>query len=421
MGESGFAPIRRITIFGLVENVQRAFPIIHTLHTVRTFLVRAHLLNNFLTDMNPPFQFGRAIADEFFTDRQQESERLLANFQNGINTILISPRRWGKTSLVKKVAKSAATNELKIIYIDIFQCREPEDFFQLFVETILKHAIPKWQQRLQAVGEFLTHLAPKITVSPDSTNEFSIALDLKKDEKTPAEILNLPDRLAEKLNCNFVICIDEFQQIGEFKDSLSFQKLLRSAWQHHTRTSYCLFGSQKHLMQHLFTDKSLPFYKFGDVIYLTKIPTREWVSFIVSRFQNSGKNITPEQAQTICQTVDNHSSYVQQLSWLVWLDTTTAVTQPIIENAKADLIAQNSPLFEALTTNLTAPQLRFLKAVMAGEEKLTTQAAIEKYKLNSSANVMAIKKALIKRDIIEVYNERLTFTDPVLALWLAQE
>ena len=59
-------------------------------------------------------------------------------------------------------------------------------------------------------------------------------------------------------------------------------------------------------MQHLFTDKSLPFYKFGDVIYLTKIPTREWVSFIVSRFQNSGKNITPEQAQTICQTVDNH-------------------------------------------------------------------------------------------------------------------
>ena len=122
MGESGFAPIRRITIFGLVENVQRAFPIIHTLHTVRTFLVRAHLLNNFLTDMNPPFQFGRAIADEFI-DRQQESERLLANFQNGINTILISPRRWGKTSLVKKVAKSAATNELKIIYIDIFQCR----------------------------------------------------------------------------------------------------------------------------------------------------------------------------------------------------------------------------------------------------------------------------------------------------------
>ena len=106
--------------------------------------------------MNPPFQFGRAIADEFFTDRQQESERLLANFQNGINTILISPRRWGKTSLVKKVAKSAATNELKIIYIDIFQCREPEDFFQLFVETILKHAIPKWQQRLQAVGEFHT-------------------------------------------------------------------------------------------------------------------------------------------------------------------------------------------------------------------------------------------------------------------------
>jgi hypothetical protein len=378
-------------------------------------------LLNILSDMHSPFQFGRAIADEYFTDRHQESQRLLTNFQNGINTILISPRRWGKTSLVKKVAKSAEADELKIIYIDIFQCREPEDFFQLFVEAILKHALPKWQQRLQAIGDFLAHIAPRITVSPDPINEFSIALDLRKDEKTPDEILNLPDRLASKLNCNFVICIDEFQQIGEFRDSLSFQKLLRTAWQHHTRTSYCLFGSQKHLMQHLFTDKSLPFYKFGDIIYLTKISTPEWVSFIVSRFQNSGKKITPHQAQIICQTVENHSSYVQQLSWLVWLDTTTAVTAASIENAIADLIAQNSPLFEALTTNLTAPQLRFLKAVIAGEEKLTTQSVIEKYKLNSSANVMAIKKALIKRDIIEVYNGHLTLTDPVLALWLAQE
>ena len=370
--------------------------------------------------MNPPFQFGRAITDEFFTDRTQESARLLANFQNGINTILISPRRWGKTSLVKRVAKTAATEEVKIIYIDIFQCREPEDFFQLFVETLLKHALPKWQQRLQAIAEFLTQIAPRISVSPSPAHEFSIALDLKKEEKFPDEILNLPDRLAAKLHCRFVICIDEFQQIGEFKDSLRFQKLLRTAWQHHSHTSYCLFGSQKHLMQQLFTSKSLPFYKFGDIVYLSKIPTEEWVNFIVARFQNSRKTITPAQAQTICQTVENHSSYVQQLAWLVWLHTTTEVTAASIENAVADLIAQNSPLFEELTSHLTAPQWRFLKAVIAGEEKLTTQGAIAKYKLNSSANVIAIKKALIKRDILEVYNERLTLTDPVLAFWIAQ-
>jgi len=371
--------------------------------------------------MNCPFQFGRAITDEFFTDRHEESQRLLGNFQNGINTILISPRRWGKTSLVKKVASSVEMNELKVIYIDVFPCREPDDFFQLFAETILRHALPKWQQRLQAIGEFLTQIAPRINVSPDPINEFSIGLDLNKDEKSPIEILNLPEQLATRLNCNFVICIDEFQQIGEFKDSLNFQKLLRTVWQHHTRTSYCLFGSQKHLMQHLFTDKSLPFYKFGDVMYLNKIATEEWVNFIVSRFQNTAKKIIPEQAQTICQTVENHSSYVQQLAWLVWSYTTTVVTSEIMENAIADLVAQNSPLFEELTSGLTAPQLRFLKAIIAGEEKLTTQFAIEKYKLNTSANVVAIKKALIKRDIIEVDNNRLIFTDPVLALWLAQK
>ncbi len=74
-----------------------------------------------------------------------------------------------------------------------------------------------------------------------------------------------------------------------------------------------------------------------------------------------------------------------------------------------------------IASQLTGTQLRFLRAIIAGEEKLTTQAAIEKYKLNSSANVMAIKRALIKRDIIAVEHERLTFTDPVFALWLAQE
>ena len=174
-------------------------------------------------------------------------------------------------------------------------------------------------------------------------------------------------------------------------------------------------------MHSLFTNKSLPFYKFGDLIYLSKIPTQEWTSFIVSRFQDSGKSITPEQAQTICQAVDNHSSYVQQFSWLVWLATTTVVTPEGIEGARSDLIAQNSPLFEAIAAQLTGSQLRFLRAIIAGEEKLTTQAAIEKYKLNSSANVMAIKRALIKRDIIAVEHEHLTFTDPVFALWLTQE
>ena len=371
--------------------------------------------------MTAPFQFGRAISDEFFTDRRQESQRLLANFQNGINTILISPRRWGKTSLVKRVAKEAQTRELQVIYLDVFQCREPEDFFHLFVTTILKHTIPQWQQRLQTLWEYLAHIAPKITLSPDPTNEFSISFDFKRDNKSPSDILQLPERLAVKLNCRFVICIDEFQQIGEFKDTLTFQKLLRTAWQHHEHTSYCLFGSQQHLMHSLFTNKSLPFYKFGDLIYLSKIPTQEWTSFIVSRFQDSGKSITPEQAQTICQAVDNHSSYVQQFSWLVWLATTTVVTPEGIEGARVDLIAQNSPLFEAIASQLTGTQLRFLRAIIAGEEKLTTQAAIEKYKLNSSANVMAIKRALIKRDIIAVEHERLTFTDPVFALWLAQE
>ena len=105
--------------------------------------------------------------------------------------------------------------------------------------------------------------------------------------------------------------------------SKTFQKRLRSVWQLQKSVSYCLFGSKKHLMNKLFEKKSYPFYKFGDAIYLSKIGTRDWIEYICKRFEVTGKQIPKELAEKICQTVDNHSSYVQQLAWLIWIHTGT--------------------------------------------------------------------------------------------------
>ena len=175
-------------------------------------------------------------------------------------------------------------------------------------------------------------------------------------------------------------------------------------------------------MNELFEKKSLPFYKFGDAIYLQKIPTADWVEYICGRFEATGKSISPELAKKVCDTVDNHSSYVQQLAWLIWVNTDKVATENEFKEAYNDILDQNTPLFEKLTENLSAYQINFLKAVINGVSKeFSTQEIIQKYRLGSSANVATIKKALIKKELIEIEKREVTIADPLLKVWLQKE
>ena len=119
-------------------------------------------------------------------------------------------------------------------------------------------------------------------------------------------------------------------------------------------------------MHELFEKKSLPFYKFGDAIYLDKISTTDWVSYICERFAKTGKQISPKLAERVCKTVDNHSSYVQQFSWLLWVHTKEIAGERDFDEAYQDLINQNSALFEKQTENLSSYQMNFLRALTDG-------------------------------------------------------
>lgn len=218
--------------------------------------------------MNKPFVFGVSAVGDNFTDRKIETENLIANFRNGVNTILISPRRWGKTSLVKNAGRLAESKELKIIYLDIFSCKTENEFFTDFATAVIKQTSVKWEDWVENVKVFLSGLTPKISLGVDPLNDFSIGFDLKEKKQSESDILSLPEKIAQKKNLKLVICIDEFQQVLDFTNPENFQKKLRSVWQHQTDVSYCLYGSKKHLMSLLFEKKSLPFYKFGDVVYL---------------------------------------------------------------------------------------------------------------------------------------------------------
>ena len=371
---------------------------------------------------NKPFTFGVATSGDNFTDREKETERLLMNFRHGVNTILISPRRWGKTSLVQKVCRLVQTEQLKVVYLDIFSCRSNKDFYDAFASAILKQTSSESEEWIENAKLFLARITPKISIGPDPMTDFSISFEINHRSNDIDEILQLPEKIAQKKGCNIVVCIDEFQQIAEFKDSKTFQKRLRSVWQLQKSVSYCLFGSKKHLMNELFEKKSFPFYKFGDAIYLSKISTQNWIEYICRRFEVTGKQISEELAEKICQRVDNHSSYVQQLAWLVWIHTDKIATEQDFEAAYQDIIDQNTPLFEKQTESLTTYQMNFLRAIIDGiHSEFTTQEVLNKYQLGSSANVSIVKRALVKKELIEIEKRQVVIPDPIMAVWLKRE
>ena len=175
-------------------------------------------------------------------------------------------------------------------------------------------------------------------------------------------------------------------------------------------------------MNELFEKKSLPFYKFGDVMYLQKINAADWVNYICGRFEATGKVIDRELAERICKWVDNHSSYVQHVAGLVWVHTDKVATPQDLEMAYEDIIDQNTPLFEKQTENLSTYQMNFLRAVIDGvRSEFTSQMILQRYELGSSANVSIIKRALLKKELIEIENRQVSIPDPVMQVWLRRK
>ena len=367
-----------------------------------------------------PFAYGVQVTGCLFTDRENESARLKNNFLYGINTILISPRRYGKSSLVNRVCETLGTDEIRVARLDVFGCRSQEEFFDAFATAVIKATSTQWEEWMENIKRFLSRLVPKVSIGTDPVNEFSISLDYHNIQGTAEEILDLPETIAREKDYRLVVCIDEFQQIGSFEDSLTFQKLLRSRWQLQKNVSYCLFGSKKHMMETFFCEPNFPFYKFGDLIHLSTIDSEKWIDFIEERFEATGKSIPRKIAEDIVSTVQAHSSYVQQLSWLVWINTETVATREAFNSALNTLLRDCEPLFVNQTENLPKGQMNLLRAVAKGATfDLTRQETMKRYNLGVSANVVKSKKTLIAQDLLFVDGNNLRFCDPILALWLA--
>jgi len=370
-----------------------------------------------------PFIFGKSADLINFTDREEESQCLEMNFKSLINTIIISPRRWGKTSLVKNVAEKVRNEQkdIKVCAIDIFNVRSEAEFYEHFAKETLKATSNRWEEMAENAKTFLSHLLPKISFSPDSQAEISFGVGWETLQKSPDEILNLPETIAKTKKVGVIVCIDEFQSIGDFPESLAFQRKLRSHWQHHHNVAYCLYGSKRSMLLDIFSNSAMPFYKFGDIMFLQKISNQKWGEFIKKRFDDTNKKISIEQAEYLAKLVDNHSYYVQQLAQQAWLRTKMNCSKEITDEALQGIKNQLSLLFVGQIETLTSKQINFLKAVIDGETAFSSQGNLKKYRLGSSANLKKIKTTLISREIIDVTPQNVDILDPIFKLWLKED
>jgi len=373
--------------------------------------------------MNSPFHFGKTVEGEAFTNRRTDIQRLINNFNSGINTVLVSPRKWGKSSLVKRAAKilTDENENIKFCFLDLMKIIDEDDFYNIMARELIRSTSTKPDEIWSKVKNFFTRITPKISFGADPINDFEVNFELKKNEKDYEEILNLPERIAEDKGIKIIICIDEFQDLINFKNPLLFQKRLRSVFQHHKLTSYCFYGSKKDMMAGLFEKKTMPFYKFGDLFFLQKISREDLITFISECFTRTNKNITSELAGRITDLMECHPYYVQQLSHLVWVNTEITATEEIFRKSIEDLLNQNTFFFEREIENLSVSQLKFLKVIADGiTDGFTKSEVIEKYGLSTSANVIKVKNYLIQKQILDINKSRISFLDPAFQLWFKE-
>ena len=369
--------------------------------------------------MRSPFVYGKIAEGDNFLDREVETARMVENFHNLTNTVLISPRRWGKSSLVRKARLFAESRypEVRTCDVDLFNVRTEEEFYSQLASEVLKATSGRLEDMVGSAKRFLSSLVPTFTFG-DPLNSVKFSFQVQPTGQNADEILDMAERIAEEKNIILVICIDEFQQIANFPDSDFLQGKLRSHWQKHQRVAYCLYGSRRHMMTEIFTNPGKPFYKFGQNIFLEKIDRTLWPDFIVSRFSETGKEIGEPQCERIVDLVDNNPYYVQQLSEMVWNRVQAACSDETVEEAFIDLVGMQAGLNLALTQTLSVSQQNLLHAIVAGNTRLTSAAVLEKYGLKNSLTVQRAKKALAQLDIIDDFGTGVTMEDPVYAWWL---
>ena len=371
--------------------------------------------------MRTPFEYGGSISGAHFVNRTRELDMLQRNFVASQNTVLISPRRWGKSSLVNRAIVLSKERQRNMAYVqlDMLSIRTEGQFLAAYLEACLKGLGGTLERSSRLLRDVASVLVPKVSFTAGADAAFKVGFDWRAATDDRQTILELPQKLAEKRGQRVVVAVDEFQGIAELADTDRYDAVLRSSWQHHSSVCYCLYGSKRHMMLNLFGSYSAPFYHFADTHVLEKIDRAHWVDYLTDRFRRFGKELSTELASRLAGYVDDHSHYVQQIAQIAFSLSEAVCTQEVVDTAYRQLLYQIEPFFSQQLAPLTRTQIGFLRALLDGHQNFSSQAVLREYGIGSSANASKLKRVLQAREFIQLDRAgNFEFVDPMFRAWL---
>ena len=370
-----------------------------------------------------PFSFDVVASGEKFCNREGEIKELLGDIRSSHNVIIFSQRRYGKTSLIKKVLDLARIEGFLTIYTDIYHVLDECDLVKAYAKALASTIEGPMEKIFKSLKTIFFSLRPKIAIDSDGRPEFTFGMESGRDPLMDLEeVFESVSKYTGKKGVKAVVVFDEFQQIGQLRQCHSIESIIRSQIQSHKNISYIFMGSKKHLILDLFSDPARPFYGSGKMFPLDKIAPNHLETFVFERFRSTGKNLPMEEASRLVETCESHPYYTQYVSHSLWEITPPnfSITATGLERAINLTISRVSPRYESVWELLSLRQRQALIALvnLKPGQKIFSGEVIQKYGLASAPSFRKALRSLVEKSIVDRDQNAYTIIDVFLKKWI---
>ena len=360
--------------------------------------------------MQNPFKFGSIVEEPYFTNRVEEIRKVKSILKSANHLIVISPRRYGKTSLLNMAAKSL---QRPYLILDFQLLTTQSDFASQLLKRIYR--IYPVQKLKDLIKNF--RIAPTITLNPIN-NEIDISYKATTSETAKSaleDVLNLLNKLGRGKTKPIVI-FDEFQEIKRIGENSD--RLLRSVMQHHKNINYVFLGSQESLIREIFEKKKSPFYHFGYLLPLDKIPYNEFLLYLTENF----KQLTRENtgiSEKIIEITKCHPYYTQQLAFTVWelLFKDNKIKKPVAA-AVDELMRHHDVDYERLWNTINRTDMKILIGMSISESSPLSDEFSKQHATGASSTVFSGLKRLMQSGFIVKSSSGYEIDDPFFKEWI---
>src|SRR5687767_2438615 len=379
--------------------------------------------------MQNPFVYGEVVPGDAFVDREVELDRLVEDLAGGQKVFLISPRRYGKSSLIRQALTALSRRGALTVEVTVSAYSSYVPFLEGCARALAASGT-RWQRSRDWLTAAISSTRPEIRLEQEGggPGRFSVAFPLVRSERDITRLANelfaLPGRIAAERKRTVAAALDEFQAIENFNRG-SVEHGLRAAAQHQRSVGYVFAGSEPSLMEKMIGPRR-PFYKAGPVMRLERIPADVFADFIDTGFVRSGIRVEPGLGAAIVDLAGNLPYDVQRLAHETWDDVRSAggrrATLDQLHTTLSRLLLEQDTMFEAIWQRLTLAQRAVLRAsVLQGGRELLSADNRARYRLGGPSSIQASLAALAKQDLLLKEGSRYVVVDSLLREWVARK